>query len=231
MTSTPWKKCKTKSLPGLPTGVCVWVSVFVLVIHSYLTLCDPMNCSPSGSSVHGILQARIHGVSCHSLLQGIFPTQGLNLGPLHCRWIFYCLNHQGSPTYRRRREKYPGVTVSTKVYFYHLSLIIRGAGEKSLFLSLLGCIQFLWLYLQMGFLKEIYQHQFPFSLECSSSLWHQLICLSATYVPSDPSLLLGCLLHLDPNTHHCLLVFTLPFRCSSSISFLGCHGTGGDREW
>ena len=27
--------------------------------QSYLTLCDPMDCSPSGSSVHGILQATI----------------------------------------------------------------------------------------------------------------------------------------------------------------------------
>ena len=35
-------------------------------------------------------------VSCCSLLQGIFPTQGLNPGLLHCRWIFYCLSHQGS---------------------------------------------------------------------------------------------------------------------------------------
>ena len=33
--------------------------------------------------------------SC-SLLQGIFQTQGLNLGLLHCRWILYCLSHQGS---------------------------------------------------------------------------------------------------------------------------------------
>ena len=145
MTSTPWKKCKTKSLPGLPTGVCVCVCVCVLVTHSYLTLCDPINCSPSGSSVHGILKARILGVSCHSLLQGIFPTQGLNLGPLHCRWILFCLNHQGSPTYRCRREKYSEVMISTKVYFYYFSFIIRKAGEKSLFLSLLGCIQFLWL--------------------------------------------------------------------------------------
>ena len=35
------------------------VSVKVLVAQSRLTLCDPMNCSPPGSSVHGILQARI----------------------------------------------------------------------------------------------------------------------------------------------------------------------------
>ena len=71
--------------PEFPLCVCVCVCVCVLVTHSYLTFCDPMNCSPSGSSVHGILKARILGVSCHSLLQGIFPTQGLNLGPLHCR--------------------------------------------------------------------------------------------------------------------------------------------------
>ena len=28
-------------------------------LQSCLTLCDPMDCSPPGSSVHGILQARI----------------------------------------------------------------------------------------------------------------------------------------------------------------------------
>ena len=33
----------------------------------------------------------------HALLQGIFPTQGSNLGLLHCRQILYCLSHQGSP--------------------------------------------------------------------------------------------------------------------------------------
>ena len=37
-----------------------------------------------------------NGVGSHSLLQGIFPTQGLNSGLLHCRQILYCLNHQKS---------------------------------------------------------------------------------------------------------------------------------------
>ena len=32
-----------------------------------------------------------------SLLQGIFPTQGLNPGVPHCRWILYHLSHQRSP--------------------------------------------------------------------------------------------------------------------------------------
>ena len=42
------------------------------------------------------------GVRCHFLLQGIFPSQGLNLGLLHCRQILYCLSHQGSHMYTHR---------------------------------------------------------------------------------------------------------------------------------
>ena len=37
------------------------------------------------------------GVSCRSLLQGIFPTQGLNAGLLRCRWSLYRLSYQGGP--------------------------------------------------------------------------------------------------------------------------------------
>ena len=37
------------------------------------------------------------GVGSCSLLQEIFPTQGLNPGLLHCRLILYQLSHQGSP--------------------------------------------------------------------------------------------------------------------------------------
>ena len=37
------------------------------------------------------------GVGSRSLLQGTFPTQGLNPGLLHSRWIVYQLSHQGRP--------------------------------------------------------------------------------------------------------------------------------------
>ena len=47
------------------------------------TLCNPMDCSPLGSSVHEILQARNTGVDCHFLLLGIFLTQGSNPCLLH----------------------------------------------------------------------------------------------------------------------------------------------------
>ena len=49
------------------------------VAQSCLTLCNPMDCSLSGSSVHGIFQAKILEWARHLLFQGIFPTQGLNL--------------------------------------------------------------------------------------------------------------------------------------------------------
>ena len=37
------------------------------------------------------------GVGSCSLLQGIFPTEGVNPSLPHCRWILYQLSHQGSP--------------------------------------------------------------------------------------------------------------------------------------
>ena len=54
-----------------------------------------MDCSLPCSSVHGIFQARVLEWDCHFLLQGIFPTEGLNLGLLHCRQTLDCLSHQG----------------------------------------------------------------------------------------------------------------------------------------
>ena len=68
-----------------------------LVIQSCLILCNPMDSSLPGSSVHGDSPGKNNGVSCHPLLQGIFPTQGWNPGLSHCRQILYCLSHQGSP--------------------------------------------------------------------------------------------------------------------------------------
>ena len=47
-------------------------------LQSCLTLCNPVNCSPSGSSVHGILQARILEWVVIPSSRGIFLTQGSN---------------------------------------------------------------------------------------------------------------------------------------------------------
>ena len=74
-----------------------------LVAQSCLTLCDPIDCSLPGSSVHGDSPGKNTGVGCHALLQGIFPTQGSNPGLLHCRWILHRLSHQGREAHNSSR--------------------------------------------------------------------------------------------------------------------------------
>ena len=72
-------------------------NLLCLVAQLYLTLCDPMDCSLPGSSVHADSPGNNTGVGCHALLLGIFPTQGLNPGLPHCRKILYCPSQQRSP--------------------------------------------------------------------------------------------------------------------------------------
>ena len=72
-------------------------AVLCLVAQWCLTLCDPMDYSLPCSSVHRDSPGQNTGVGCHALLHRIFPTQGLNPGLMHCRWILYHLSHQGNP--------------------------------------------------------------------------------------------------------------------------------------
>ena len=55
------------------------------------TLCDPIDIQSMEFSRPEYCSGET------SLLQGIFPTQGLNPGLPHCGWILYQLSHQGSP--------------------------------------------------------------------------------------------------------------------------------------
>ena len=81
--------------PGKNTGVgchfllqCMKVKRESEVAQSCPTLCDPIACSPPGSSVHGILQARILEWVAMPSSSGAFPTQESNphlLCILHCQ--------------------------------------------------------------------------------------------------------------------------------------------------
>ena len=75
----------------------VWKSDFIIGSESE-------GCSVMSNSLqpHGLYNSWISpgqntGVGSLSLLQGIFPTQGSNLGLPHCRRILYQLSHQGNP--------------------------------------------------------------------------------------------------------------------------------------
>ena len=71
---------------------------FGLVTQSCLTLCESMGCSPSGSSVHGIFQARriLEWVAI-PFSRGTSRPRESNLVLLHCRRILYQLSHQSPP--------------------------------------------------------------------------------------------------------------------------------------
>ena len=64
--------------------VCLCVTLWTVTRQAPLSMDSP---------------GRNTGAGCHALLQGIFPTQGLNLGLSHCRQILYQLSHLGSPKY------------------------------------------------------------------------------------------------------------------------------------
>ena len=66
------------------------------VAQSCPTLCYPMDCSPPGSAVRGILQARILQWVAMPSSRGSFPTEGSNRGLPLCRRILYGLCRQGS---------------------------------------------------------------------------------------------------------------------------------------
>ena len=90
-----------KSISFISNGQesCTWVHAKSFQYCPILS--DPMNCSPPGSFVHGILQARMLEGFTHALLQEIFPTQGSN--PclyISCigRWALYHWHHLGSPS-------------------------------------------------------------------------------------------------------------------------------------
>ena len=87
----PLEVCRNPHGPAPPL-------VKVLVTQSCLTLCNPMDCSPSTRILcPWDFPGQNTGVGCHSLLQGIFPTQGSNPSLPHWRQILYHLSHQGSP--------------------------------------------------------------------------------------------------------------------------------------
>ena len=92
-----WETGMKLNIPGKLENYKNYMCV-CLVVQSYVTLWDPMDCSPSSSFVHGDSSGWKTGVDCHDLLQGIFLTQELNPGLPYCRQSLYCVSNQRSPT-------------------------------------------------------------------------------------------------------------------------------------
>ena len=73
------------------------MTLLCLVTQSCLTLCSPMGCSPPGSSVHGIFQARILEWVVISFFKGSSQPRGQTQVSCIDRWILYHQHHLGSP--------------------------------------------------------------------------------------------------------------------------------------
>ena len=122
----PTRLLHPRDSPGKNTGVgCHFLLQCMKESESEVAqpcpaLSDPLDCSPLGSSVHGILQARILEGFAHALLQEIFPTQGSN----PCLYI-YCIgkralfhwHHLGSPSvsYQDLKDANEGVGEQTEL--------------------------------------------------------------------------------------------------------------------
>ena len=79
----------------------LWIYLTTLGIcmhaQSRLTLCDPYGLQPARNLFDMGFPREEYRSCCHSLLQGIFLTQGPNSGILHRRQVIYLLSHQGKP--------------------------------------------------------------------------------------------------------------------------------------
>ena len=79
------------------TGVCVCVCVCVCELLSCVWLFVASWTVAHQAPLSMGFSRKKYWIVCHSLLQGIFPTQVLNPCLLHCRWILYHLSHQRRP--------------------------------------------------------------------------------------------------------------------------------------
>ena len=86
-------------------------------VKSCPILCNPMDCNLPSSLCPWDFPGKNTGVGCHFLLQGIFPTQGLNPSLSHCRQTLYHQSHLESPretTIRAENIRWEGRSVPTE---------------------------------------------------------------------------------------------------------------------
>ena len=111
-----------------------------LVAQSCPTVCDPMDCTPPGSSVHVDSPGKNTGVGGHALLQGIFQAQGSNSGLPHC---FTSRGRTVGTPLKLRRETQGPFPVATGILGF-LSIIKRSQASspfKALNSDFLSCCQ------------------------------------------------------------------------------------------
>ena len=141
--------------------VCVHVHTHACSVGQLcLTLCDPMDCSLPGSSVHGIFQAKILEWATALLLQVIFWTQGLSLHllrllhwqmdslPLHFLTFLVLQGASGSYCV------FPATVFKSAIYLTSTGFIWRTRVFETK-IWLLGVNSLFWGLFKMGFIPEM----------------------------------------------------------------------------
>ena len=151
------------------------------LLQQSLTLCDPVDCSPPGSSVHGHSPGRNTGVGCHALHQGIFLTQGSNsclFCLLHWQVGSLPLSHPGNPSLWQDQESNPSLTKSHALSVIQFYLSNGQPKLRRLILHFMGRLQFSLLYKKLGFYSLTFYYQAIFRF----ILWFSFIfILNHTY--------------------------------------------------
>ena len=89
--------------------VCLWPARSA----SWLSHCDPTDCSPPGSSLHGDSPGK-NGASCHALSPGELPNPGIKPGLLHGQVDSLPLSHQEGPLGHGGLCKWHGPSFKTR---------------------------------------------------------------------------------------------------------------------
>ena len=107
-------------------------------------------------------------MGCHSLLQGIFLTQGLNLGLLHRRQIFYHLNHQGSPSLSHLWTQISRFQANTQSHMQNKTYTYKDTNRETWYSH-----------------SDIYRHTPPHTLVCHINMTHTEDTLSHSVTHSN----------------------------------------------
>ena len=129
-----------QSLNSTEVNSSLWFTNMHVYMHakslqSCLTLCHPMDCSPSGSSqapVHANSPGRNTGVGCHAILQAFFPTQGPNLHlfqPLHWQVGSLPLTPPRKLGFTNKKQKSPKFMEKSLSRIYTLAMKDWGTQE------------------------------------------------------------------------------------------------------
>ena len=122
----------------------------MLVAQSCLTLCDPMDCSPPSSSVHGILQARIlEWVSISFSRVSSWPWDW-NLGLLLCRQTLYHLSDRGILGSIENRSKTELEVGLTRRSFWKCCLRMGWALKNGMGNTVYSCFEKSWCMASSG---------------------------------------------------------------------------------